>query len=347
MSGQQPLATLLSQVLVAFTIEFDNEFEHRMPHRTSRGPAAGTRGGPWLVSLAMWSNFLCHLDYRRDAAGAPLHDVDDLVRMTNLGGLERWGYLVITPPDDRPTAPRREHVVRPTDAALRAAAIWRPLAGEIEQRWQDRFDVRRLATALRALTSRFDRPLPRYLPVVNFGDGMRTHVPDVRRPYETDLSVQLSHALTVLTVEFEAAADVSLPVSANVLRVLDDSGVLVRDLPARSGVSKESIAAALGFLERHGYVVRQPVGRGRAVVLTPSGQRARAAYHELVARVETRWADRFGAATVGELRAALEPFAGMPFPQPYPDGWRAAIRRPTTLPHHPMVLHRGGYPDGA
>jgi len=32
MAAGLPLSTLLSQVLVAFTIEFDNEFERRMPH---------------------------------------------------------------------------------------------------------------------------------------------------------------------------------------------------------------------------------------------------------------------------------------------------------------------------
>lgn len=46
-----PLPALLSQVLVAFTIEADNELEHQLPHRTTRGPAAGSRRGPWLVSL--------------------------------------------------------------------------------------------------------------------------------------------------------------------------------------------------------------------------------------------------------------------------------------------------------
>ena len=33
--------------------------------------------------------------------------------------------------------------------------------------------------------------------------------------------------------------------------------------------------------------------------------------------------------------------------EPYPDNWRASVRRPATLPHFPMVLHRGGYPDGS
>jgi hypothetical protein len=40
--GRLPLSALLSQVLVAFTIECDNEFERQMPHRTSNyGSTAG------------------------------------------------------------------------------------------------------------------------------------------------------------------------------------------------------------------------------------------------------------------------------------------------------------------
>src|SRR5690349_20633882 len=49
------LPALLSQVLVAFTIECDNEFERQMPPRTSNyGNTAGRGAGPWLVSMAMW-----------------------------------------------------------------------------------------------------------------------------------------------------------------------------------------------------------------------------------------------------------------------------------------------------
>ncbi|HEY7176300.1 MAG TPA: hypothetical protein VH442_15400, partial [Micromonosporaceae bacterium] len=55
MASRVPLPTLLSQALIAFTIEFDNEFEYRMPHRTADRP--GGRG-PWLTSMAMWSNFI-------------------------------------------------------------------------------------------------------------------------------------------------------------------------------------------------------------------------------------------------------------------------------------------------
>ena len=57
------------------------------------------------------------------------------------------------------------------------------------------------------------------------------------------------------------------------------------------------------------------------------------------------------------LRASLEPLTAGQSPgqppvlfggiEPYPDNWRASVRRPATLPHFPMVLHRGGYPDGS
>ena len=33
--------------------------------------------------------------------------------------------------------------------------------------------------------------------------------------------------------------------------------------------------------------------------------------------------------------------------EPPPGGWRAAVRAKDTLPQYPMVLHRGGYPDGS
>jgi methyltransferase (TIGR00027 family) len=55
-SARLPLSALLSQALVAFTIECDNEFERQMPHSTtSQGRVPGA---PWLVSMAMWSNCL-------------------------------------------------------------------------------------------------------------------------------------------------------------------------------------------------------------------------------------------------------------------------------------------------
>jgi hypothetical protein len=53
-SEHLPLSALLSQTLVAFTIEFDNEAERQINHRTTRH--GGARSGVWLVSMAMWLN---------------------------------------------------------------------------------------------------------------------------------------------------------------------------------------------------------------------------------------------------------------------------------------------------
>jgi hypothetical protein len=92
------------------------------------------------------------------------------------------------------------------------------------------------------------------------------------------------------------------------------------------------------------------------VHLTSQGREAQNAYHHLVWAIEERWKTRFGKDTISALRRALERLVGEPAAQlsplfkglePYPDGWRASVRQPATLSYYPMVLHRGGYPDGS
>ena len=86
------------------------------------------------------------------------------------------------------------------------------------------------------------------------------------------------------------------------------------------------------------------------------GVRAQSTNSRLVSGIELRWRERFGADVVDELRETLELLAvptadGSPWLfegiEPYPSGWRAAGRRRQHLPHFPVVLHRGGFPDGA
>jgi hypothetical protein len=75
-----------------------------------------------------------------------------------------------------------------------------------------------------------------------------------------------------------------------------------------------------------------------------------------LSKVEDAWRDRFGVATIDGLINTLESIAGpLEVPtqrlfeglEPSPENWRAKVTRPQTLPHYPMVLHRGGYPDGS
>src|SRR5215467_2580845 len=165
--GLWPLSALLSQALVAFTIEADNEAEHRLPHRTtSHGGSAGA-SGPWLVSLVMWENCLRYLT----DDGITVADLARAARTpTNLDGMRRWGYLRIDPPPPRKPGPRS--VLYPTRAGLAAQQIWRPVLTEVESRWRTRFgatEVAGLRCSLSALTAQLPVGLPDALPILGHG----------------------------------------------------------------------------------------------------------------------------------------------------------------------------------
>jgi DNA-binding MarR family transcriptional regulator len=367
------LSEMLSALLVAYTIEFDNEYEHHLPHRTSDfgagGPAAESATGEpirgtWLTSMAMWSNFMRYVP----PDGIALHQVEALP--ANLAGLQRWGFVKITP----------DKQVKATRAGRFAQAGWRRLDGVVDRRWEQRFGsgpVAALRDSLRVVAKARGAGMPRYLPVVGYADGMRSHYRDLRElglPQpdlaELDLSALLSAVLLAFTLDYESEAKVPLPISANTLRVIPDVGSRLADIPVAAGVSNEGVASSVGFLERHDLVRvgPDPAGRrGKFVQLTDRGRSARDRRARLAVRIEGRWQESFGPELVEQLRdAAFALLADRSDGEPtlalglkgYPDGWRS--RRPYlaqtqarlldpagTLPRHPMVLHRGGYPDGS
>jgi hypothetical protein len=120
---------------------------------------------------------------------------------------------------------------------------------------------------------------------------------------------------------------VSFAVWANVLQYLG-SQITVAELRARARTAR----LLLDELRRWGYVtLTPPVGEtlkkppqdGTLVRATEGGRQARGSSSSSL-RSST---------TAGELASAR---------------WRAGVRqRRATLPHYPMVLHRGGYPDGS
>jgi DNA-binding MarR family transcriptional regulator len=355
-AGQRlPLTALLSQVLVAFTIEFDNEFEHQMPHRTTRHGStadAGGRRGPWLVSMVMWSNCMQYIPEEgiavKDLARrARITDKSMRMVLTRMGAW--WGYLVVEPPN-----------VRPKPAGRQAQAVWRPLTATIENRWVDRHGSRligELRASLGAAASQIDVGLPDYLPV---GEPRLEPVTEAGRGTAgLALPVLLSRVLLAFALEFNRASDLPIAVSANVVRVLDAAGVRVRDVPGRAGVARETAENTLGRLHRSGHVVvgPDPAGtRARVARLTAKGAAAQRAYREHLDVIEQHWSARLGHDQLRSLRRVLERLAGDPAAErspllaglpPYPDGWRASIAAPRTLPHYPLVLHRGGFPDGS
>jgi DNA-binding MarR family transcriptional regulator len=328
-----------------------------MPHRTTR--YGGSRRAPYATSLRQWSNFMRVLD-------APGLTVAELERRTRakaqLDGMRRWGYVTIAaaPDDRRERPPGRELLVVPTAAGRQAQAVWRPLPEAIENRWRERFgagEVSELRATLQVLSDGLGLDLPQFL--TGFYGGYANQ--PGKGPPEAGadllpLSALLSQVLHAFTLEYERTPWPSLCFSANVLRVLDEDGVKISQLPRRSGVAIESIRVAIGILTKRGFItaVSDPGARGKHARLTEKGLLARALYRELPGQIEARWAERFGADAVQRPRSLLEALVTAPGAEraplwlglePPPGCWRSEIRRPDVLPHYPMP-RQSGHPDG-
>jgi hypothetical protein len=356
-STRLPLSALLSQALIAFTIELDNAWESEMPHHTTRygGPA----GSPYAVSLRQWSNFMRVL-------GDGGLSVRELERRTGakpqLDGMRRWRYVTIGPdPDDpRPKPPQPEWLVIPTQVGRRAQAVWRPLPDAVEARWRRRFGagkVRDLRAALTGLSEQVGSGLPEFLTTSYAGWATAP----AKRPIETAsgppaLSALLSRELHAFALEYEEDAQASLAYCANVLRLLDDEGLPIAQIASRSGIGIDAIRVAVGVLAKRRFISVTPVpgARGRQARLTATGRHEHARYKELPFAIESRWCEQFGAGPIEQLRSCLEALAtasgaeraplwlGLDPPE---GSWRSKARRPQVLAHFPMP-RQGGHPDG-
>lgn len=354
MKRQTPLASLLSQTLVALTIELDNEYEHRMPSFTSDSGGSG----PWLISTAMYLNFLRLVPdagiVMRDlsaAAGSPdpIHPA--------YHGMRRWGFVTYTP-DIAGSSPKKrdaDALVRATPAGRVAAQRWADAFDEVEARWGAR-GLDGLHRGLIPVVTSIDRPLPEYFPTHGFDLRMPAIAEPVsREPDQLGLLGLIAQALMNITIEFDASAMIPLGVAQNMLRPLADEPVLVRDLPSVTGVAKKAWDSGVPVAERLGLWTVEPAsGRGKQVRLTDAGAAMRDGFTSSLQQIEREWEARCSA-PLANLRSELEAFVGDGLPsaplfkglEAYPDGWRAQLGPIRTLPHHPVVSHRGGYPDGS
>ena len=334
-----------------------------MPHRTSNyGATSGALYTPWLVSLAMYANCMQYVG----EAGITVMDLERRARTsTNLDGMRRWGYIRLEPEIRAKPSPSAT-LIYATPAGRKAQEIWQPLFSLIETRWRRRFGsdlIDGLRSALAALVMQLDPNLPDCMPILNY--GLFSAEPDQDRAAaemniaDLPLSALLARLLVAYAWEFERESPLSLAISANVLRLLDEQGVLVRDLPLLGGVSKEAVSMATTYLQKYGFILIESASaptRGKVVSLTPQGRQAQALFYQRLGNIDQRWYERFGKQSLltlegflGRLDDAsdgrLSPlFDGL---EPYPDGWRASVGRPERLPDFPMVLHRGGFPDGS
>jgi DNA-binding MarR family transcriptional regulator len=259
--------------------------------------------------------------------------------------------------------------VRATASGLRARAIWEPLPREVEQRWRERFGaavIDESRDALRALVAQVGVALPDCLPILGYGlftlpkDGTLPAPAAASGTDDFDLPVPalLAKALLAFALHYERRSPIALAVAADVVAVIAPEGTRVADLPRLGGVSREAVAMALSALEKESYATlgrASPGDRLRTISLSERGRAVQHAHQERLAEVEDKWRERFGAATVDRLVDALRPIAGgetAPAPllegvRPPAEGWRATQPPIERLPDFPMVLHRGGFPDGA
>jgi len=374
-----PLSVLLSQLLIAHTIELDNEFERRL---------AASGASPRVVSIVMWSNFLRFVEH--GIAVSELQQATQLPAartLSMLAGMERWGYVCVAPRQAAgPPKTRRdgfgsargvhgEWIVRPTPAGRTAQRLWPSLLTEIDQRWVERFapgSIEELRSALRSIVSGLGVEFPEYLPIVAPSDGMVSTVSAIRTVTPSDdyrLSVLLSRVLLAYTIHFEHHSDCSLPLSANFLPRLASGSVAVNELPVAAGVSKEATSMALTYLAKRGHAaVEGSSWSSKRARLTAGSRTLLRRADPLHAEIEEEWQQQLGAHDVARLRTALgavleqRDAGGLPLLssglKPHPGGWRARgpylkqtlamIADPRRgLPRHPIVLHRGGWPDGS
>jgi hypothetical protein len=343
----------MSSVLVALTVEIDNAYEARAPHSTTKH--GGT--GPWLTSYVMWANLLRLVPQEGIA-------VRDLARCAGYAkrphpaqaGMERWGYIAVTadPRDARAKPPRSEMLVRRTPAGERAAGFWTPLAAEVEERWCERYGSEVVGDLRRSLESIVDSSgarLPAYLPQLD--GSLWTIAPhgDQTVLGPPSLVTALANCTHLFAIDFEAEFPVSLAVAANVLRVLDADGIRVRDIAPTAGISAEAVRWILRVLDPAWaeQIADPDTARGKLVRLTRHGDRLRSSYEKRIDEVERSWATQHaGFRTVCDSLAGMTADGALLRSGMIPPGssWRPASP-PAQLPAFPVVLHRGGFPDGS
>jgi len=322
MGIEQALSALLSQVLVAFTVEFDNEFERRM----------GDAGYPGArLSLVVWTNLMRFVGQGvvvRDLAAQALVPENEV--KFELGCLERWGFVVLQPDpsNDRPVrfelhrqsgrerragwgsgrGIRADWIVRLTSKGLIASGIWPPLFGEIEGRWEQRFgkgEIRHLRQALEGVVDKLDIELPHGLPGMWLETG--EYPSRVKRGKESlALPTLFSQLLLTFGLEFDRESPAPLVHCANTLRVLGEQPIRVAEIPRLTGGSPET--TGIGW-QLKPYVVVSPdptASRGKVARLSPRGLRAQQTYQRLIWEIEKRWEERFGKEAIATLRASLQ-----------------------------------------
>jgi DNA-binding MarR family transcriptional regulator len=137
----------------------------------------------------------------------------------------------------------------------------------------------------------------------------------------------LDIASEALFAEFRAELERSeygdiRPTHGCVFRFVQGEGLRLTDIAERAKLTKQSVGEIVDDLVERGYAKRIPAPddrRAKLICLTERGEAAQAHGRKLFAKVEKRWAERYGAERIAALRELLEEMAAAEAPYAAPE----------------------------
>ncbi|HEX6603046.1 MAG TPA: MarR family winged helix-turn-helix transcriptional regulator [Solirubrobacterales bacterium] len=150
-------------------------------------------------------------------------------------------------------------------------------------------------------------------------------------PKNSPLGIPLPGLLDVVSdaffKEFRAELEQSefndiRPTHGCVFRYVDGDGLRLTEIAERASMTKQSVGEIVDDLADRDYVKRVPHPedrRAKLICLTQRGERAQAHGRRLFAKVERRWAQRYGADRIAALRELLEEVAADKAPFAVPE----------------------------
>ena len=328
--------------------------------------------GPWLVSFALWANVLQYLDDEGTdgggSAGRGPAPVGSSWAGCGVGGTSSSRRPTVQPLRN---PPQDEAIVRAQKGRPRAQDVWAALPPVIDDRWRERLGGRP-STGWSGRSGRSSTGCPsNRRPIFPSSIPPRAASRGAPSPCAHDGGGRPARRHAVPAPQRRAAglhgrvrvrlADLPAHQRQHPARSSTDSGTRVSDLPPASPASRgkptpcasdgwNATAASSADRTRRRAGARSSDSRRRVRRRSRTAQRT-------LGDTEEAWRTTYGSRHVDELRAALEDVVGdgTLASSPLAAGPCAPPRqlaspgpaRPRHCPHHPMVLHRGGYPDGS
>ena len=112
------------------------------------------------------------------------------------------------------------------------------------------------------------------------------------------------------------------PTHGCVFRFVQDEGLRLTDIAERAKLTKQSVGEIVDDLVQRGYAKRIPDPddrRAKLICLTERGEAAQAHGRKLFAKVEKRWAKRYGDERIAALRELLEEIGAAEAPFAVPE----------------------------